>query len=368
MKKYVTTNLAIVFFIAVCISIFSSCKKESENIPETPSTESNSENASETMDASITTRSLGLSVDVSLQDGRLIFDSEADFENGMVELKELNTLDWNNSINFNSFWEQFNTLHTQAEMDEMDELPIMDDEALLAVLNPNGIVQVNPWIFKLNGANRIVYVLPVSKINKINILNNEVPVDPDILTFSFDDDVFYILETGENPQLGCQGENCAARGEQGEDSFHEYCSRDIGDKTVKYERKGKVKYDSGGIWKVFKMKFKHNCKSGGGSDKTTFGFVYEYFYRKKCSGETGTGVRTEGMIVDEITGQLLYNVWYDNKKVLEFYKGTRCLSDYYARNPINPEDPVEVLHLDQCLIDGGGYDYLVYDVGNIAGG
>ncbi len=145
-----------------------------------------------------------------------------------------------------------------------------------------------------------------------------------------------------------------------------YCSRLIGNSTHQYSRKGRVSYRKGGIWKVMKMKFKHKCTGGPGLDKTTFGFIYQFFYQTKCNS-TGSGIMTEANHLHPITGGLIYNVWTDNKHVQEFYKGTRCLANYSVFYPGNPGTPAQVIHLDQCLIDGGGNGWVLYEVGNISG-
>lgn len=366
MKKQLISTLALVIF-TLCVTFLFSCKEDSKELLPEPTPKTNSGEPTDNTDPSITTRSLGLSVSVSIQNGRLIFGSAEDFETGMNEINEMNTLDWNNSQGFNSMWKQLNLQLTQEELDDLDELPIMDDETLLGVLNPNGIVQINPWIFKLNGTNRTVYVLPVSKISKINLLNNEIPVDPDILTFSFDDDVFYELETGSNPAGGCNLGECAETDVHGDDFMQQYCSGvDANKNTVKYKRKGKVSYRSGGIWKVMKMKFKHEKDGWGGDDETTFGFIYQFFYQNKC-GDTGSGTMTEADHLHPITGALIYNVWHDNKHVQKFYSGIRCLINYSVGHPADYTVPAQVIHLDQCLIDAGLSGNVIYEVGNISG-
>lgn len=277
----------------------------------------------------IGTRSLGLSVEVYLQNGRLVFNNELEFETGMHDLKGLDVMQWNTDIGFFSMWKPFNTEHTTEEIEEMDDLPF-DDEALMAVLNPCGIVQINPWIFKLNANTRVVHVLPVSKASKAGLLCQDAPVDPDIVAYSFDDGVFDLLE---NSGSFCP-EDCAGSSQDG-DGMSQYCSRVINGKTVKFERKGKVKYDRAGIWKVFKIKFKHNCTSGCGAqlhDNTTFAFVYEAAWKKKCEGQ-GNSIQAASNIVNELTGTLFWNTYFDNKAVKEFYSGTRCLSFYRIHAP-----------------------------------
>ena len=317
-------------------------------------------------DGVVSTRSLGLTVDVALQNGRLIFDSEEEFERGMNDLEDLNVTDWNDSIGFFSLWKQFNTVHTPEEIEEMDSLPI-DDEALMAVLNPCGIVQINPWIFKLNSESRRVYVLPAAQNQKISLLCSGAPSDPDILDYSFDDDVFGILENGGvvNPESPCQ-DDCAGKVSKKNDG--RYCERQIGLSTVKYERKGKVKYGNWGVWRALKMKFKHKCASSWcpNGDNTKFAFVYEAFWKKKCKGQA-SAIQTADQIINPFTGQLHFNTYFDNKAVKKFYAGTRCLSDYWVHEPNNPEGDAGVLHWNQCVIDGGGYEHLFFPIGHIFG-
>jgi hypothetical protein len=126
-----------------------------------------------------------------MQNGMMKFTNETHFGeyinylyNNKIDLDQ-----WETTKNFTSTRKVFRSNPANESM----ALPI-DHTQFSTVLNANNMIIVGAWIFRLNPNNRTVYALNLSKIAKLNLLtSSETPADSDILNFSFDDDVLYLL-------------------------------------------------------------------------------------------------------------------------------------------------------------------------------
>ncbi len=212
---------------------------------------------------------------------------------------------------------------------------VIEDNFVGAILNPDQIVKIGEWFIRINTVSRLVYVCSDEITEAYQLVKNERHSDPNVFTFSTDDDVLEALkDLGNNGQsagkIPCN-EN-AAPGNNVPHHWDEYCDN--------YEVKFRSAYDSWGIIKKLKLEFWHN-KMGGSPDQTSFSIGYKYKWKKKCKNETA-----------EVTHALHYPPLYswefvDDHHQLTFYSGTHSLSKYYVGNASETGGPT-VAYRNQC--------------------
>ncbi|MEI6311898.1 MAG: hypothetical protein WCP57_06550 [Bacteroidota bacterium] len=175
-------------FIYLCIIFFTVClfackkpisenKYTQKNIQQLSFTKKNSSNeAYKLSDAPE-------SIPYYLIDGRLKFNSEDDFNNFMNYIEEDEIESWERNIGFQSYF----TYVPEVEGD-------IKGNILLAILNNKGMVQVNKYIFKLIPSSRKVLVMSDDNLSYLYELEEATAGNSKIQEFSFDDEVFGILE------------------------------------------------------------------------------------------------------------------------------------------------------------------------------
>lgn len=99
------------------------------------------------------------------------------------------------SLGFTSFRKDYINGLTPEQYENLDSLPIDYDE-LASVINPGGIIQINPWIIKLDHIERNVYALHKDSTHLFTELNNNTINHPSIKKFTFDDEVLDLLDQG----------------------------------------------------------------------------------------------------------------------------------------------------------------------------
>ncbi len=268
----------------------------------------------------------------TLTGGRWIFSSEQHFEDYIKYLDGIDVDQWEADNQFVSYRTNYLSGLSESEIENLTEMPI-DDASLATVLNTNGIVQVTPWIFKLNPSNRIVYALHTNYISDIAQLNSAIPVGEHIREFSFDDEVFEMIE--ELP-MGKNNAQCATRIHTGtgplfNGKFINYCN------NFKYSVY--LRYDNWGIIKKIYSEFKHrHIGSGGNIDYTNFAVDWDYNWTQK----NGNSETSNNAVVFVQNGQQQIPVYsfLDKNWCKTFYHGTKCLQNFKTN--------VKVYFIDAC--------------------
>lgn len=125
------------------------------------------------------------SVSYSVSDGRIILNNSEDFKIFMWGLESKDVSEWKNAIQFDSYKLEGNT-------DGMDEFE--ESSELFAALNPAGIIQIEPYIFKFNVKEEKLLVVESAIPGALEELQLASTPTATIKEFSFEDDVWYLLE------------------------------------------------------------------------------------------------------------------------------------------------------------------------------
>ena len=157
------------------------------------------------------------------------------------------------SLGFNSTRQAFRSNPANSEL----ELPF-EDEYFSTLLNTDNMIAVGSWIFKLNPSLKRVYALSASKLAKFPLLRSET-ADLDIATFSFDDDVFYLLSDnsgGSSTNTNCSASKIADGNLPDWKLIHTVINTEKTKKTEEYI-KGYYKYNGIGLIKTLYINFYH---------------------------------------------------------------------------------------------------------------
>lgn len=145
----------------------------------------------------ITNNKDGISqVSYEVKDGRLILANSDDFEDFLHILSTHNLDEWEQSIAFKSYRSATNLAEEIASHDYSSTDFVFDDLELASILNTDGVVQINPYLIKLDPKQQKVYVLDIQEVNEYENLYAANQATNTIQEFSFADDVWYLLENG----------------------------------------------------------------------------------------------------------------------------------------------------------------------------
>jgi hypothetical protein len=165
---------------------------------------------------------------------------------------------------------------------------IEGNEFLSSMLNEDGLIIIGEHYFKINLNSSKVYVLNIEFDEQINDLKEEKTDNKNILVFSTNDDVLYLIDEGSKgtingrSQLFCRESN--ANGDK-DDEF----SYDLGDDL---RQDNKVVYQSVGIYFSLQAKTKMQYKNilglwvDAGVTCCTQKIEYYVKYEPKCKGVT----------------------------------------------------------------------------------
>lgn len=165
---------------------------------------------------------------------------------------------------------------------------IESNEFLSSLLNEDGLIEIGDHYFKVNLSSERVYVLSNQFESEIADLKEENTDNKNILVFSTNDDVLYLIDEGSKgtingrSQLFCRESN--ANGDK-DDEF----SYDLGDDL---RQDNKVVYQSVGIYFSLQAKTKMQYKNilglwvDAGVTCCTQKIEYYVKYEPKCKGVT----------------------------------------------------------------------------------
>ncbi len=208
---------------------------------------------------------------------------------------------------------------------DIDDLPI-PDENLSTLLNPDRIIQINPWIFKFEPATEQIFALHSDDINLLSVLkeNNEFNDFPEIRTFSYDDEVFAILnqEAEVNAIFGCNEKKASGRNDKDNKNDYDPCNDNDWDLRLEYDRFG-IKES---VW----IRFKYNTNNHS-DDRTLFDFNYDAEMTPKCEDK----IKKDRFWGDQSKCSPLIQMHYrDNNHKLRLYNESRALSGYTVRGKV----------------------------------
>lgn len=128
------------------------------------------------------TTPVGTTINYQLVENRIVLDNVADFDVFFWSILEKDYPQWIEETQFISLWNELNIVN---EIDQYD---------IQKILNPEGIIEVKPWIFKLDFSKEKVYVTSSSNKDAEQLLVDSTPLDSAVLIFDFEDDVWAALD------------------------------------------------------------------------------------------------------------------------------------------------------------------------------
>lgn len=125
-------------------------------------------------------------VNFKIIEDRLAFQDSEDFAKVMWHLDSHSLEEWEESLNFVSFRKQ---LELSSQAKETFDLQ------LASLLNRKGIIQINPYLFKFIPENRKLLILNTKDLAHLEEFEVARSANTFIEEFSFDDDVWTLLES-----------------------------------------------------------------------------------------------------------------------------------------------------------------------------
>jgi hypothetical protein len=271
-----------------------------------------------------------ISYGVSLTEGRFVFIDETTFEDYVLQLNSESLDEWEKSIGFYSLRSFINDKNKgiSEELQSFTEFPT-ESMRFCGILNSNNIVQVGDWIFKLNFDKREVWVISEQDKFLTEALITNIYSKEKMLVFSFEDDIFDMLDTENIEKARCK-EYCASSTQDvvPDDDNYWYCDAS-GDE---YGAELKSDLDNFGIWKHLYTKFKHRKKGAlNASDEyVLFDIYFDYYWKKKCKKVTDSGTEYIQLNLFGNLSQPSSGRTYRK----DHYEGTRCLSKYSLQSSV----------------------------------
>ncbi|MCS6794580.1 MAG: hypothetical protein NZ516_01320 [Raineya sp.] len=148
---------------------------------------------------------------------------------------------------------------------------VYEGTLISALLNTNGILQLNQWILRIDKANERVLVLQENHESQINDLINGNTSNPNIQVFSTDDDVISILEGNEQRGIFC--------GDRRAKEKRDLSSYDI-PLLDNHKLKCVVAYIKLGVY--FELKSRVIYLSGFFRRKANLSILYQYKHQGRC--------------------------------------------------------------------------------------
>lgn len=239
-------------------------------------------------------------VSYEVKDGRIILANSEDFENFLHILSTHNLDEWETSISFQSYRSTKQLDKRIAEFDFNSTDFVFDDLELASILNAEGVVQISPYLIKLDPVNQKVFVLDIQEVNEYENLFSATHATNTIQEFSFDDDVWYLLENNLSSEQGRSAEaNSSAKkcNEQKSKNkriieFAPICDCGL---TFWQELRIAIWYNKFGIWETVKAQLANNhydvymLYNGYYKDVNVHTGFVSYFLDERC-GPNVSGV------------------------------------------------------------------------------
>jgi len=196
--------------------------------------------------------------------------------------------DWESDIEYTSYRREYiESTGSNSKDFDIDNLSI-PEPVLATLVNPQKIVQVGPWIFKLETNSRQVFALNTENIHLLPVLedNNEFEDYPQIRVFSFEDDVFESLENEGEEQFNWPCLQRYASNNHDPTDEDPYCKNE----DTEYKFEFEVRYSRWGIIENLFGRLKHRDDQpwrGGTGDMTFYDLAFTGSYTPRCEDTVG---------------------------------------------------------------------------------
>ncbi len=232
-------------------------------------------------------------VSYEVKEGRIILANSDDFEDFLHILSTHNLDDWEQSISYQSYRTSKHLEELVRQRDYESNTFIFDDLELASLLNTDGVVQINPYLIKLDPVQQKVFVLDIQEVNDYPFLFNATQATNTIQEFSFDDDVWYLLENnlsseqGSNEDIYTSAKICKElkSKNKGVTDYATTCHCGV---TFWQQALISVWYNKFGIWETVKAQFANNHYDVYGLNNAYYkdanialGFIY-YYLDERC--------------------------------------------------------------------------------------
>jgi len=278
------------------------------------------------------TAAIGTTINYQIKDQRIVLNELADFDVFFWSILEKDYSNWVNKTKFNSLWDNLEYTSTTNRFD------------IEKILNRQGIIEVKPWIFKLDFDKEKVYVVSSAYKHATKLLETSPLSHPSILVFDFADDVWNELlnqspkskifrcneERAKNKYISTSAQSCSC-------SLYNWQTTTIA-----------VKYNRFGIWETVKASYYNNLFDVYGQSNGNYTPAqinsghFHYHFDERC-GKTyyGTLNINPGIYAEEIL------TLRSSKKPLERYKSVVNMN-VNTSYILNPAEPAQQLN---CILD-----------------
>jgi len=276
---------------------------------------------------------------VSIKDDRLVFSSVSNYEN---LINNQSKIDLNAFARSSQFTSAKIAGLADASLKTKDIVKI-DNEFLASILSPEGIIQIEKWIFKVNPQKEVVTVLETENLNEQNysdLINDRK--NPKIYSFQDRFDVIDLLQEGYTSvpeelsnlrtQILCGGGVSSGTSYKTTDNYSAVSSPNVSAAGI---TSSKVEYDKFGIYFEADLKGYAIIKTTS-QNPITSSLIYSgrfdkvYSYETNCRNSWGRNIdeREVSFVMDydytytdQTTGYVEVNYYYHDK----IYQGSRGL-------------------------------------------
>lgn len=308
-----------------------SCEKENQDIYNTKHAV-HTRSISEESPFTHPTAPIGSSIQFKIIDNRVVLEKEDDLAILIWSLEGVPHADWESQYNFSSYLGQFNS-------------PLKEDQDVIKmIVNKDGIIEVTPWIFKLDFNTQDVLVIHKSDKHLLPQLITGNTSDPKIKIYSFEDDVWDNLKQGKNNSAFSPANKRCRELKSKNKRIITTASACICTPIFWQNTSIGVRYNRFGIWETVKAYYYNNYYDVYGQNNNHYtpanlieGRIH-YHFDERC-GITDFGTVT---LIPGLYSQVTYTL-RSNKKPLERNKSVinMIVSTSYD---ITPAEPMQTLN------------------------
>lgn len=277
------------------------------------------------------TAPIGSSINYQISDNRIVLNDSEDFDIFFWSVLEKDYSQWVNETNFNSMWSALENSDVQEQFD------------IQKILNQDGIIEVKPWIFKLDFRQEKVFVLPSNHKRALETLQASSPTHPSLQVFNFEDDVWTLLE---NPSSS-KGLRC--KEERAKNKYVSTSAQSCTCTLYNWQTTTiAVKYNRFGIWETVKAAYQNNLFDVYGQSNNNYvpaqinSGYFHYHFDERC----GTTYYGTLLINPGAYDQKIFTL-RSNKKPLERYKSVVNMN-VNTSYIVSPSEPAQQLN---CILD-----------------
>lgn len=288
-----------------------------------------------------------LSENISIEQDILVFKDVKSYEYFIshedvsliyVALKQLDDFEFKN---LRSSLE--NDFYSNPETEEDDSFEELDG-FIDYLLNKDGVISINGYLFKIDISKQTVYSLPfdISKDDYNEALSKIQQLAENVSIFSMEDNIFgtlFFTDEDDNEPILKAKKECSKGTQNTKDWYEYYDNKKSGRKRLRYRCRLRVQYLNLGFYKSLTTTFEHQAKQGNGGiwkdDYNSFSIGYDVSWMNNAGGQSGQ--------VHHNPTNLEY---YAKNKQIKFYSGIKCLRifDLVSHSKfLNKGNPSQVL-------------------------